>query len=83
MKRRIIWVNYKARGQWVVVLDSEELSGLEPKKDAIRAAVHWAKTSHTATGDVFTIKIRASDGSSEIREERTIPRGSDPRRSRG
>lgn len=80
MKRHIIWVNHLSRGQWIVEVDKAHTDA-EPKRAAIRRAVQIAKDRHAKDGSVYSVKIRDEKGA--IRDERTIPRGSDPRRTPG
>lgn len=50
------------------------------QRDAIGWAVLWCRTQAQA-GKRLTLKIKRPNG--KIRDERTYPRSSDPRRSRG
>lgn len=65
---------------WKVTKNGALLAELNTQRLAIFAARTLAK-GLVARGEVVTLKIKRPDGT--IREERTYPRSSDPRRTKG
>lgn len=58
----------------------EDVFRYPTQREAIAAAVEWCQMEARA-GRLLTLKIKRRNGT--IRDERTYPRSSDPRRSRG
>jgi hypothetical protein len=67
-------------GGWTVKADSELKFEFNTQADAITAAVEWCH-AEAKGGALLTLKIKRPNG--KVRDERTYPRGSDPKRSRG
>lgn len=65
---------------WKVTLDGKLVKGHPTQHVAIDAAVDEAHKL-ADEGEILTLKIKRRDGT--IRDERTYPRSSDPRSSRG
>lgn len=65
---------------WKVTKNGHKLADIGTQALAIFAARTLAK-GLVDRGEIVTLKIKRPNG--EIREERTYPRSSDPRRSRG
>ena len=67
-------------GDWKVTAAGAEVSRHASQRLAIAAAVAYCRTK-VGEGARLPLKIKRRDGT--IRDERTYPRSSDPRRSRG
>ena len=67
-------------GGWTVKAAGELKFEFNRKSDAVSAGARWCR-SEAAAGKLLTLKIKGRDG--KIRDERTYPRSSDPKRSRG
>lgn len=70
----------KRVGDWKVTVSRVVEFRLPTQGEAIAAAVRWANAEAKA-GKWLTLKIKRPDG--RVRDERTYPRSSDPRRSKG
>lgn len=71
----------KSRKLWSVTgLGGDRLYVADTQTEAIELARLYIRTGMKA-GYTFTLKIKRPDGT--IREERTYPRSSDPRRTKG
>lgn len=68
------------RKRWKVTKASAIHAKHDRQRDAIATAVLLAKQL-VADGELVTLKIKGRDG--RVRDERTYPRSSDPRRTRG
>lgn len=80
MKRTLLEVTPAGASGWKVTRSGRKVSGASRKADAQRAAVQLAHVLANA-GRLVSLKIKGRDG--RIQEERTYPRSSDPRRTRG
>jgi hypothetical protein len=67
----------KKSGEWVARSGGQTLARGTRKTDVVRETARSARSS----GEPVSVRIRNVDG--KIAEERTYPRGADPRRSRG
>jgi len=67
-------------GEWKVTAAGAEVSRHRSQRQAAAAAVTYCH-GKVAEGEILTLKLKRRDGT--IRDERTYPRASDPRRSRG
>lgn len=70
----------RAARRWKLTKAGELRAEFERQRDAIKAAITLA-TQMILRGELVTLKIKRPNG--QIREERTYPRGSDPRRTKG
>jgi len=70
----------KAAGCWKVFAGAELLSEHPTQRKAVAAAAKWCRAEALA-GKLLTLKIKGRNG--QIRDDRTYPRASDPKRSRG
>lgn len=68
------------RGLWWKVVTPGKVYRTTTQRDAIRWAVQWCR-AEAAAGKRLTLKIKRPNG--KIRDERTYPRSSDPKRSKG
>lgn len=81
MKRiRMEVVPWKSGSGWKVKQGGQELACTFTQAEAVAVAVDRAKDL-VGSGKLVTLKIKRPDGT--IREERTYPRSSDPRRTKG
>jgi hypothetical protein len=80
MARIRVEVAPKSGGGWTVKADGELKFEFNTQGDAIGAAVKWCR-SEAQGGELLTLKIKRRNG--KVRDERTYPRSSDPKRSRG
>lgn len=70
----------RTRRQWKVTKAGAIHAQHNRQRDAIGTAVLLARQL-AAAGEIVTLKIKGRHG--RIREERTYPRSSDPRRTKG
>jgi hypothetical protein len=70
----------RAPNNWKVTVDGTAKHWWDRQSQAIRYAVAMAHC-FAHEGEIVTLKIKRPDGT--IREERTYPRSSDPRRKKG
>lgn len=70
----------RAARPWKLTKAGKVHAQFDRQRDAIKAAITLA-TQMIMRGELVTLKIKRPNG--EIREERTYPRGSDPRRTKG
>lgn len=68
------------RGGWKLTKGGRRVTGHLRKSDTVRDAVVLAKALVVQGGKV-SLRIKGRDG--RIQEERTYPRSSDPRRTKG
>lgn len=80
MKRIRVEVCPSDRGLWWKVVTPGKVYRTTTQRDAIRWAVQWCR-AEAAAGKHLTLKIKRPNG--KIRDERTYPRSSDPKRSKG
>jgi hypothetical protein len=66
--------------RWKLTKAGHKVADADTQQHAIAAAVTLAKELEKS-GQLVTLKIKRRDGT--IRDERTYPRSSDPRRSKG
>ncbi len=70
----------KRARDWKVTVSGEVKFRRPTQREAIAVAVKWCNAEAKA-GKLLTLKIKRPNG--QIRDERTYPRSSDPRRSKG
>lgn len=80
MKRIRVEVCPSDGGLWWKVVTPRKVYRTTTQRDAIRWAVQWCN-AEADNGKRLTLKIKRPNG--KIRDERTYPRSSDPKRSKG
>ncbi len=70
----------KRAGDWEVTVSGQWEFRMPTQREAVAVAVRWCNAEAKA-GKLLTLKIKRPNG--QIRDERTYPRSSDPRRSKG
>lgn len=80
MKRTLLEVVPDGFGNWDVTVDGETEYREHTQAKAIKKAEGYGACI-VAIGGIASLKIKRPNGT--IRDERTYPRSSDPRRSRG
>lgn len=82
MKRIRMEVCPQSRGErpWKVTRNGDRVAQVHSQREGIELARRLIEIG-LAEGNTYTLKIKRPTG--EIRDERTYPRSSDPRRSKG
>jgi len=78
--RRVLLEVVPAVEEWHVTRDGDVVAKHDTQAEAIVTAVLLGK-AQVADGRTASLKIKRPDG--RVREERTYPRSSDPRRTKG
>lgn len=78
--RRVLLEVLPSESEWHVTRDGDVVAKCRTQADGIDLAKRLVK-SQLADGRTASLKIKRPDG--RIREERTYPRSSDPRRTKG
>ena len=78
--RRVQLEVLPSQGEWHVTRDGDVVGKCQTQAEAIRLAVLLAR-AQVKDGRTASLKIKRPNG--KIRDERTYPRSSDPRRTKG